>query len=67
MRPIDADFMKWIDNQPTVEPLKEQDERGKAICKEICDFIRGSCSTDTDSDKEYVCHIVNQIFIKGWR
>lgn len=47
--------------------LKEQDERGKAICKEICYFICGSCSTDTDADKEYVCHVVQQIFIKGWR
>lgn len=47
--------------------LKEQEEREKAICKEICNFIRGSCSTDTYSDKEYVCHVVQQMFIKGWR
>ena len=47
--------------------LKEQEEREKAICKEICNFIRGSCSTDTYSDKEYVCHVVQQIFIKERR
>lgn len=47
--------------------LQEQEEREKAICKGICEFIRGSCSTDTDSDKEYVCHVVQQMFIKGWR
>ena len=45
--------------------LKWQGEREKAICKGICDFIRGSCSTDTYEDKEYVCHVIQQMFIKG--
>ena len=48
-----------------LELLKEQEERGKGICKRICDFIRGSCSVDTEADKEYVCHVIQQIFIKG--
>lgn len=43
--------------------LKEQDEREKAICKEICDFIRHGCSTDTDDDKDYVCHVIQQCFV----
>ena len=47
--------------------LKEQEEREKAICKGICEFIRGSCSTDTYEDKEYVCHVIQQMFIKGSR
>ena len=47
--------------------LEEQEEREKTICKEICDFIRGSCSTDTDADKEYVCHVVQQVFEKEGR
>lgn len=45
--------------------LKEHEEREKVICKGICDFIRGSCSTDTYEDKEYVCHVIQQMFIKG--
>ena len=45
--------------------LKEREEREKGICKEICDLIRGSCSTDTDADNEYVCHMIQQCFI-GW-
>ena len=47
-----------------LELLKEQRERGKAICKEICDFIRSGCSTDTDKDKDYVCDVIQKIFIK---
>ena len=42
--------------------LKEQEEREKAICKEICDFIRGSCSTDTDADKDFVCYEIQRCF-----
>lgn len=49
------------------ELLKEQEEREKGICKKICDFIRRSCSVDTEADKECVCHAIQQIFIKGWR
>lgn len=51
----------------TLALLKEQEERGKGICKRICDFIRGSCSVDTEADKEYVCRVIQQIFNKGWR
>ena len=47
-----------------LELLKEQEEREKAICKEICDFIRGGCSTDTDDDKNYVCHEIQKIFYR---
>ena len=42
--------------------LKEQEEREKAICKEICDFIRGACSTDTDDDKDFVCYEIQRCF-----
>lgn len=45
--------------------LKEQEEREKRICKTICDFIRGSCSTDTYADKEFVCHEIQKCFMKG--
>jgi len=42
--------------------LKEQEEREQAICKEICDFIRSACSTDTDDDKDYVCYVIQNCF-----
>ena len=45
--------------------LKEQKEREKRICKEICAIIRGSCSTDTDDDKEFVCHEIQKRFTEG--
>ena len=45
-----------------IELLKEQEEREKAICKEICDFIRGACSTDTDDDKDFVCYEIQRCF-----
>lgn len=45
--------------------LKEQEEREKAICKEICDFIRGACSTDTDDDKDFVCYEIQRIFTRS--
>lgn len=56
-------FLRTIDDALAL--LKWQEEREKAICKGICDFIRGSCSTDTYEDKEYVCHVIQQMFIKG--
>lgn len=59
------DIAQWADD--AIALLKELEEREKAICNGICDFIRGSCSTDTYSDKEYVCQVVQQMFIKGWR
>lgn len=48
-----------------VDLLKEQEEREKAICKEICDFIRGACSTDTDDDKDFVCYEIQRIFTRS--
>lgn len=42
--------------------LKEQEEREQAICKEICDFIRKACSTDTEDDKDYVCYVIQNCF-----
>ncbi|MCR5566008.1 MAG: hypothetical protein K6F61_04090 [Clostridiales bacterium] len=45
-----------------ISMLKEQEEREKAICKEICDFIRSACSTDTDDDKDYVCYVIQNCF-----
>ena len=47
-----------------LELLKEQKEREKCICKEICDFIRSGCSTDTYEDQDYVCDVIQKIFIK---
>lgn len=45
--------------------LKEQEEREKRICKEICDIIRGTCSTDTDDDKDFVCYEIQKRFMEG--
>ena len=42
--------------------LKEQENREQNICKEICDFIRGSCSTDTEDDKDFVCYEIQKCF-----
>ena len=57
------DIAQW--SEDAIAPLKELEEREKTICKRICDFIRGSCCTDTDADKDYACHVIQQIFIKG--
>lgn len=45
--------------------LKEQEEREKRICKKICDIIRSGCSTDTDDDKNFVCHEIQKCFMEG--
>ena len=45
--------------------LKEQKNREKRICKEICESINDGCSTDTYEDREYVCHRIQQIFLEG--
>lgn len=45
--------------------LKEQEEREERICKAICDIIRGGCSTDTDADKDFVCHEIRKCFMEG--
>ena len=45
-----------------LEVLKGQENREQAICKEICDFIRHACSTDTDDDKDYVCYVIQNCF-----
>ena len=50
--------------EDALELLKEQKEREKCICKEICDFIRSGCSTDTYEDQDYVCDVIQKIFIK---
>ena len=52
-------------NERIEKLLKEQKAREKKICKEICDFIRGSCSTDTYEDKEFVCHKIQKCFMEG--
>ena len=48
-----------------ISMLKEQEEREKRICKSICDFIRGACSTDTDDDKDFVCYEIQKCFLEG--
>ena len=55
------------DNNDALKLLKEQEEREKAICMEICDFIRGGCSTDTDDDKDFVCYEIQRCFTKPTR
>jgi hypothetical protein len=45
--------------------LKEQEEREQRICKSICNFIRGACSTDTDDDKDFVCYEIQKRFTEG--
>jgi hypothetical protein len=45
--------------------LKEQEEREQRICKSICNFIRGACSTDTDDDKDFVCYEIQNCFTEG--
>ena len=45
--------------------LKEQEEREQRICKSICNFIRGACSTDTDDDKDFVCYEIQKCFTEG--
>lgn len=61
----DDNYIRCVNNlhDDALAMLKEHGEREKAICKEICDFIRGSCSTDTDADKDYVCHEIQKMFI----
>ena len=49
-------------NADALALLKEQEEREQAICKEICDFIRHACSTDTEDDKDYVCYVIQKCF-----
>lgn len=49
-------------NNDAIELLKGQEEREKAICKAICEFIRDSCSTDTDDDKDFVCYEIQRCF-----
>jgi len=45
--------------------LKEQNEREKQICKNICEFIKAPENPGTDVDKEYVCHIVQRMFLES--
>lgn len=59
-------FCEHVLKQDALALLKEQKEREKRICKEICAIIRGSCSTDTDDDKEFVCHEIQKCFTEGW-
>ncbi len=49
-------------NERIEKLLKEQEAHEQAICKEICDFIRHACSTDTDDDKDYVCYVIQKCF-----
>ena len=42
--------------------LKEQENREQNICKEICDFIMGACSTDTEDDKDFICYEIQKCF-----
>ena len=60
--PLDA---PWDLIDETLALLKEQEEREKRICKSICDFIRGACSTDTDDDKDFVCYEIQKYFTEG--
>ena len=52
-------------NERIEKLLKEQEEREQRICKSICNFIRGACSTDTDDDKDFVCYEIQKCFTEG--
>ena len=56
-------IMEYIDD--AIALLKEQEEREQRICKSICNFIRGACSTDTDDDKDFVCYEIQKCFTEG--
>ena len=63
--PTNEYVVLWFSEAEYVlELLKEKEEREKAICKEICDFIRGACSTDTDDDKDFVCYEIQKCFTR---
>lgn len=57
------DIAQWSDDALAL--LKEQEEREQRICKSICNFIRGACSTDTDDDKDFVCYEIQKCFTEG--
>ena len=64
--PTNEYVVLWFSEAEYVlELLKEKEEREKAICKEICDFIRGACSTDTEDDKDFVCYEIQKCFTRS--
>lgn len=45
-----------------LELLKENDIWLERIHQNICAYINGGCSTDTEADKEYICSQIDRIF-----
>ena len=43
--------------------LKEREEWEKALCKEICDFIRHGLNAIKADQKDYICHVIQELFI----
>lgn len=50
-----------------LELLKENDIELERIYQNICTYINGGCSTDTEADKQHVCETINRIFCAGGR
>ena len=50
-----------------LELLKENDIELERICQNICTYINGGCSTDTEADKQHVCKMIGRIFCAGGR
>lgn len=50
-----------------LELLKENDIELERIYQNICTYINGGCSTDTEADKQHVCEMIGRIFCAGGR
>lgn len=50
-----------------LELLKENDIELERIYQNICTYINGDCSTDTEADKQHVCEMIGRIFCAGGR
>jgi hypothetical protein len=50
-----------------LELLKENDIELERIYQNICTYINGGCSTDTEADKQHVCKMIGRIFCAGGR
>ena len=49
-----------------LELLEENDIELERIYQNICTYINGGCSTDTEADKQHVCEMIGRIFCARW-